>query len=239
MVPHTVRSFDDDLRQVRALVAQMGGILEAQLRDAVIALTEQDSDRALRVVMTDKVIDQLERQTEQAAIQVIARRAPLADDLRELISAIRISSVIERMGDYAKNIAKRATVLADVVPPQPMVIVPEMARLASMMVKDVLDAYASRDLDLAHAVWQRDEELDSLYTTLFRSLLTYMMEKPQHITACAHLLFVAKNIERIGDNATNIAEIVHYNVTGLAMDEDRPKSDELPIILPDPGQPQE
>ncbi|MEX6724505.1 phosphate signaling complex protein PhoU [Parapedomonas caeni] len=223
---HTVKSFDDDLRQLRSYISQMGGLAEAQIMGAIEALASRNPEMAMRIVTGDRAIDHLEMEAERHIIQTIARRQPLADDLREVISALKIAALIERIGDYAKNIAKRATALAQVSPIQPVVIVPEMGKLVARMVKDVLDAYASRDAELARTVWSRDKHVDDFYASLFRALLTYMMENPQQITPSTHVLFIAKNLERIGDHATNIAEIVHFNVTGEYMEPDRPKGDE-------------
>jgi phosphate transport system protein len=222
---HTVKSFDEDLRQLRSIIGQMGGIAEAQIVSAIDALQRRDADMAIRIVQADKALDALEADAEKLAIAIIARRAPLADDLREIISGLKISALLERIGDYAKNIAKRTTVLAATTPVQPQIIIPEMGKIVARMVKDVLDAYAGRDVEKALAVWQRDKDVDDFYNSLFRSLLTYMFENPQQITPSTHVLFIAKNIERIGDHATNIAEIVHYNATGSAIDTDRPKGD--------------
>jgi phosphate transport system protein len=222
---HTVKSYDDDLRQLRSIIGQMGGIAEAQIIGAIDVLQRRDADGAIRLVQADKLLDSLETDAEKLAISIIARRAPLADDLREIISGLKISALLERIGDYAKNIAKRTTVLANTPPVQPQVIVPEMGKLVARMVKDVLDAYANRDVDKALAVWSQDKNVDDFYNSLFRSLLTYMFENPQQITPSTHVLFIAKNIERIGDHATNIAEIVHFNATGKMIDADRPKGD--------------
>ena len=216
---HTVKSFDDDIHQLRSLITQMGGLCEAQILAAIEALMRRDADAAMQVVATDARIDALEAEAEELAIQIIARRAPLADDLREIVAALKISSVLERIGDYAKNIAKRASALAMSAPIQPMVIIPEMARVVAGMVKDVLDAFVDRDADAAVAVCQRDAGVDDFYSSLFRSLLTFMMENPQHITPSAHLLFIAKNLERIGDHATNAGEMVYYSATGRRMTE--------------------
>ncbi len=222
MADHTVKSYDDDIHQLRSLITQMGGLCEAQILAAVDALTRRDADAALEVVATDARIDALEAEAEALAIRIIALRAPMAGDLREIIAALKISSVLERMGDYAKNIAKRASALAQAAPVQPTVIVPEMARVVAAMVKDVLDAFVDRDAQAAVAVCQRDASVDDFYSSLFRSLLTFMMENPQAITPSAHLLFIAKNLERIGDHATNVAEMVYYSATGTHMG-DRPR----------------
>ncbi len=222
---HTVKSFDDDIRQLRSLVSQMGGLCEAQISGAIDALIRRDADAAITIVATDVRIDALEAECERLAVQMIALRAPMADDLREIIAALKISSVLERIGDYAKNIAKRATALAQTAQIEPVVIVPEMARVVGQMVKEALDAFCDRDVELAVAVTQRDQTVDDFYNSLFRSLLTFMMENPQHITPSAHLLFIAKNLERIGDHATNIAEFVYFSATGEHLIE-RPKSDD-------------
>jgi phosphate transport system protein len=211
---HTVKSFDDDLRQLRALIGEMGGLAKNQVDRSVAALVERNAEEAADVVASDPRIDKLEAEVEALAIATIARRAPMADDLREVIAALKISSVIERIGDYAKNNAKRATTVAQDSPIRPMVIVPEMARIVSQMVHDALDAFARRDAELARDVCQRDAHVDEFYNSLFRALLTFMMENPHHITPSTHLLFIAKNLERIGDHATNIAEVVYYTVTG-------------------------
>jgi len=222
---HTVKSYDDDIHQLRSLISQMGGLCEAQIIDAIDALTRRDAEAAMKVVATDTRIDALESEAEKLAIQIIALRAPMAHDLREIVACLKISSVLERIGDYAKNIAKRASALAQAAPIEPMVIVPEMARVVAVMVKDVLDAFVERDAEKALAVCQRDATVDNFYSSLFRSLLTFMMENPHHITPSAHLLFIAKNLERIGDHATNVAEMVHYSATGHHITE-RPRGDD-------------
>lgn len=228
---HTVKSFDEDLRQLRSYISQMGGLAEAQIMGAIDALSSRDQDKAREIVAADRTIDDLEVEAERHAIQTIARRQPLADDLREVISALKIAALLERIADYAKNIAKRATVLSQTDPVQPMAIIPEMGRTVTHMLKDVLDAYGSRDAEKAHAVWVRDQNVDDLYNSLFRSLLTYMMENPQQITPSTHVMFIAKNLERIGDHATNIAEIIYFNVTGNYMEADRPKSDKTAYTI--------
>lgn len=222
---HTVKSFDDDLRQLRALIGEMGGLAKDQVDRSVAALVARNADAAAAVVAGDVRIDRLEAEVEQLAISTIARRAPMADDLREVIAALKISAIIERIGDYAKNNAKRVTSISQDSPIRPMVIVPEMARIVSGMVHDALDAYARRDEKLAQEVWKRDASVDEYYNSLFRALLTFMMENPHHITPSTHLLFIAKNLERIGDHVTNIAEMVFYSVTGEHLT-DRQKGDE-------------
>ncbi len=222
---HTVKSFDDDLRQLRLLIGEMGGLAKDQLDRSVAAIVARDADAAQEVVQSDPRIDKLEAEVEQLAISTIARRAPLADDLREVIAALKISAIIERIGDYAKNNAKRVNSIAQDSPIRPMVILPEMARIVSQMVDDALDAYARRDPELSRDVWRRDNSVDEYYNSLFRALLTFMMENPHHITPSTHMLFIAKNLERIGDHATNIAEVVYYSATGEHLTE-RQKADE-------------
>ena len=228
MTAHTVKSFDDDLSHLRSLISEMGGVCEAQIVAAIDALSSRNADAALAVAANDKRIDDLETEVEALAIKIIALRAPMADDLREIVAALKIAAVLERIGDYAKNIAKRASALAQSARIEPVVIIPEMARLVATMVKDVLDAFVDRNADQAIEVWARDQRVDDYYNSLFRSLLTFMMENPQHITPSTHVLFVAKNLERIGDHATNVAEMVHFAVTGQHIG-DRPKTDDTAL----------
>ena len=216
---HTVTAFDDELGELRALISQMGGMAEAAIGEALQALIRRDTDLALKVAENDRRIDALEIEIESLAVKIIALRAPMADDLREIIAALKISSVLERIGDYAKNIAKRSVEMAESTPIRPVNIVPEMGRIAAEMVKMALDAFAARDAGLARQVQERDKLVDDFYTSLFRTLLTYMMENPHHITAAAHLLFIAKHLERIGDHATNVAEMVYYSATGQHLEE--------------------
>ncbi|MCG2841028.1 phosphate signaling complex protein PhoU [Sandaracinobacter sp. RS1-74] len=211
---HTVRSFDAEINQLRSLIGQMGGLAEAQIADSVDALMRRDADAATAVVLRDKELDAMEAEAERLALTIIAVRAPMADDLREIVAALKISAVIERIGDYGKNIAKRVPVLTQAAPVGPSVILPEMARATTGMIRDALDCYVDRDAELASQVMARDRMVDDFYNSLFRSLLTYMMENPHHITSSAHLLFIAKNLERVGDHATNIAEMVYFSVTG-------------------------
>lgn len=221
---HIVHSFDEQIEELRARIGQMGGIAEAQVADAIDAMVRRDADAAHAVVSRDGELDLMEAETERMAVTIIALRAPMADDLREIVAALKISAIIERIGDYAKNIAKRVPVLTQAAPVGPSVIIPEMARLATGMIHDALNAYVDRDAGLARQVMERDQHVDDFYNSLFRSLLTYMMENPHHITPSAHLLFIAKNLERVGDHATNIAEMVYFSVTGEHASE-RPKSD--------------
>jgi phosphate transport system protein len=211
---HTVKAFDEELNELRALISEMGGHAEQAIGQAMQALVRRDIDAAMRVVEQDQRIDTLEMAVESLAVRLIALRAPMADDLREVVAAMKISSVVERIGDYAKNIAKRVPQFADAKDIGPLAILPEMGRMASGMVHDALDAFAARNPDQAKAVVERDAALDTFYNSIFRALLTYMMENPHNITPCAHLLFVAKNLERVGDHATNLSEMVYYAATG-------------------------
>lgn len=231
---HTVRSFDQEIEQLRSLIGQMGGLAEAQVKDAVDALKRRDSDAAMIVVSRDAELDAMETEAERQAVTIIALRSPMADDLREIVAALKISAIIERIGDYAKNIGKRVPVLTQAAPIGPAVIIPEMAKTAASMIRDALDCYVDRDSELAIQVMERDQQVDDLYNSLFRSLLTYMMENPHHITPSAHLLFIAKNLERIGDHATNIAELVHFSVTGEHLSE-RTKTDQTATMDPTDG----
>ncbi|MCE4226262.1 phosphate signaling complex protein PhoU [Methylobacterium sp. C25] len=226
MGDHIVSSYDQDLEGLRRTISEMGGIAEKMMAEATDALVRRDATLARAVIAADKRLDVLQRQIEESAILIIARRQPIAVDLRETVSAIRVSNDLERIGDHAKNIAKRVVAISEETQPQKIVLgVQHMSDLVQEQLKDVLDAYASRNLDAAHDVWERDGAVDALYNSLFRELLTYMMEDPRNISFCTHLLFCAKNVERIGDHTTNVAETIHYLVTGQALDEDRPKDD--------------
>ena len=219
---HTLKAFDTDLDQLRAVVAEMGGLAEAAIGDAVGALAEHNAERAANVVRDDIKIDEMELQVERQVVRLIALRAPMADDLREVLAAHKIAGVIERMGDYAKTIAKREPLLGDVSRFEPLSILPAMAAVVTDMVRDALDAFAARSPEKAKSVCLRDPQVDDLYNSMFRALLTHMMENPHTITASTHLLFVAKSLERIGDHATNIAEMVYFAATGEQLAE-RPR----------------
>ena len=219
---HTVKAFDADIDQLRALINQMGGLAENAIREAMRCLMQRDLEGARRVVEADREIDALEAEAERRVVQLIALRAPMADDLREAVAALKIVGLVERIGDYAKNIAKRVPLLEGEGRIEPMSLLPEMARIATEMVHDVLDAFVERKPDKAQAVCERDRAVDDYYNSIFRALLTFMMENPQNIGRSAHLLFVAKNIERIGDHATNIAEMVYFAATGERLT-DRPR----------------
>lgn len=211
---HTIKAFDDDIDRLRALISQMGGLAEHAIAESMRCLVERDVDGAKRVVEDDRKLDSLEIETERRAVQLIALRAPMAGDLRDVVAALKISGVVERIGDYAKNIAKRVPLLENIGKIEPLSLLPEMARIAATMVHDVLDAFIARDAEAADRVIERDKAVDDFYDSVFRTLLTHMMENPNTIGQSAHLLFVAKNIERIGDHATNIAEMVYYAATG-------------------------
>ncbi len=223
---HTVTAYDQELRGLAGKIAEMGGIAEHLVGDAVSALARVDEQMANRVINEDRRLDDLQREVEERAILIIARRQPMASDLREIVAALRISNDLERVGDLAKNIAKRVIAINGTITHKRLMVgVEHMAEIALEQLKTVLDAFSNRDDAAARIVRMRDDEIDALYTSLFRELLTYMMEDPRNISQCTHLLFSAKNIERIGDHATNIAETVHYVVTGTAFTDERPKAD--------------
>ena len=225
---HTVRAYDEELDAITAELARMGGLAEAEVADAIRAISTRDVALAASVISRDARLDGLEMDIERRAVRLIALRQPVADDLRRTVAAMKISMNLERCGDLAKNIAKRAVVITESEPVTPLTgSIERMGDLVTTRLKDVLDALAARDVERAVAVWTQDHEVDEHYEAIFRELLTYMMGDPRTITACAHLLFVAKNLERIGDHATNIAEILHYEVTGIELGDDRPKTDAL------------
>jgi phosphate transport system protein len=224
VVDHTVKAYDKELSALERRIAEMGGIAEKMVIDAMDALAGADAALAQQVVATDPRLDALQREIEEQAILTIARRQPMAVDLREIVGAIRVAGDLERVGDLAKNIAKRSVRIGiEARVPRAIVGLKHMNEVATELMKDVLDAYAQRDVERARAVWERDVELDALEDSVFRDLLTHMMEDPRNISFCAHLLFCSKNIERIGDHATNIAETVFYLVTGSTLPSERPK----------------
>jgi phosphate transport system protein len=231
MQEHTAKAFDADLQDLSRMVAEMGGLAEKQIADSIDALAKRDAQRAGRVIAVDTTIDNLQREIEDRAVLTIARRQPMAVDLREVVSALRIANDLERIGDLAKNIAKRVMpITADFHPQKLIRGVEHMAALVLGQLKQVLDSYASHDLEKALTVWKGDEEIDAMCTSLFRELLTYMMEDPRHITFCIHLMFSAKNIERMGDHATNIAETVYFMIQGRPITDERPKGDTLAAL---------
>jgi len=226
MPDHIVASFDSELKEIGRKVVEMGGQAERLVADSIAALMRRDVALAQKVVLLDATVDHAQREIEDRAILVIAKRQPMAHDLREIVSASRIVNDLERIGDLAKNVGKRVIAIEGEYQPHQLVRgVEHIADLVLEQLKDVIDAYASRNAESAREVWGRDGAIDSMYTSLFRELLTYMMEDPRNISVCTHLLFCAKNIERIGDHATNIAEIVYYMVTGQSLPETRPKAD--------------
>ncbi len=227
MGDHTVKAYDEELQYIGRKIAEMGGIAEQMLVDAMDALSRFDADLARRTVAADSRLDVLQREIEEKSVLTIARRQPMAVDLRQLMAAIHIAADLERVGDMAKNIAKRSLkIVEDPRAPRAVVGLKRMSELAAAQLKDVLDAYARLDIERVKLVWKRDAEIDALEDIVFRDLLTFMMEDPRNISFCTHLLFCSKNIERIGDHATNIAETIHYLVTGQSLPLDRPRGGE-------------
>jgi len=223
---HTAKAFDIDLQELNRMVAEMGGLAEKLVTDAVDALVRRDSEAAQRVVAADPGVDALQHEIEEKAVLTIARRQPMAVDLRDIVGSLRVAGDLERIGDLAKNIAKRVMALdGDFHPTKLIRGVEHMGALVLVQLKDVLDSYGGHDLEKALAVWNGDEQVDAMCTSLFRELLTYMMEDPRNITFCIHLMFCAKNIERMGDHATNIAETVYYMIEGRPIADQRPKGD--------------
>ena len=236
MSEHTLKFFGEELSQLKAEVARLGGLAEAQLTDAIEAVANRDVGLAQAVIARDDKLDAAQRDIERKAIRMIALRQPVAQDLRRTVGALKMSLTLERAGDYAKNIAKRALVTAEAEPITPMTrSIERMGKLVVSRLKEALDAYTAGEAERAMGVWTSDDEVDEHYNSLFRELLTYMMSDPRTIGACAHLLFIGKNLERIGDHATNIAEIIHYEVTGEEILGERPKwsSADLPSTPPE------
>jgi phosphate transport system protein len=218
---HTLTAFDQDLGELRGLIVDMGAFAEAAIEEAMRCLVERDTAAAVELIQADEQLDELEADAERRVIQLIALRAPMADDLREVVASLKIAGVVERIGDYAKNIARRVRRLEGDI--EPLSLLPEMAKMASAMVHDVLQAFVERDPEAARRVCARDDALDDFYDSIFRTLLTFMMENPLNIGPSTTLLFVAKNLERIGDHATNIAEMVYYAATGERLAEPQQK----------------
>lgn len=233
--PHTVHSYDEDLGRIRASVRTAGELAQQQVRDAVDAMQGRDLERASQIVAADGAIDLLQTQAEQDAILTISRRAPMADDLREIIAAIKIAGELERVGDYAKNIAKRVPIIAETPAVDAAVLMPDIADYVAGMISDAVDAYIERDTATALSVIERDATVDKLYNSLFRSLLLHMIENPKQTTQGVHLLFVAKNLERVGDRATNIAEMAHYLATGTPIEPRVSAPDSIYTPSPEPG----
>ena len=234
---HIVSSFDEELTRLNNIISQMGGLAESQLISSIRAIVKRDSELAEKVIVSDKRIDVLEQEVQDFSVRLLALRQPMADDLRQVVTALKLSNDLERIGDLAKNIAKRAQVLNQIPPIRPVQAIPNMGKLAQEIIKDVLDAYIEGDADKARRVWERDQEVDDMYNSLFRELLTYMMEDPRNITASTHMLFIAKNIERIGDHATNIAETIYYRIKGEDLPAlDRPKNDAANFAVVEPNE---
>ena len=232
MTAHIVRSYDAELNELDRTTAQMGGLAEALLRDAFQALERRDPELAEKAIADDRAIDKLERELQDRAILMIARRQPMANDLRHIMTVLKIAGDLERIGDLAKNVAKRALAIAGEHHPKQLIAgLGHMGELAARQLKDVLDAFGEKNDEKALAVWRSDARLDALYNSVFRELLTYMMEDPRNIGLCTHLLFGAKNVERIGDHTTNIAENIHYLVTGSVLADERDKGDDTASIV--------
>ncbi len=236
---HIVKSYGQELKRLRDLLVEMGGLVEAQLATATLAMVDQDTEAAARTVEQDPAVDALEREVETFVIRLLALRQPMAQDLREIVAALKMTSDFERIGDYAANVAKRSIVLSQFNMPFKLTGLAHMARLVQESLKLTVDAVGDADAEKAVQVWRSDQAVDDLYTTIFRELVTYMMEDPRQITPCTHLLFIAKNLERIGDHATNIAETVHFAATGEALPDIRPKGDSsnYAVIRPPPREP--
>ncbi len=232
MTEHTVKAYDQELHDLARLVTEMGALVERQICNSIDALVNRDEDLAGRVIAADNEVDDQQQRIEAMTILMIGKRQPMASDLRDIVGALRISIDLERIGDFAKNIGKRSGALADESYPKPLMRgLRQIADLAVAQIANVVESYVQRDVAKTLAVWKRDEEIDAMYTSLFRELLTYMMEEPRNITFSMHLLFCAKNIERIGDHATNIAEAVYFMVEGVPLKEGRPKRDTTSFTL--------
>jgi phosphate transport system protein len=223
---HIVKSYEQELKRLSDMIADMGGLVENEIALATEAVIERDTEAASRAIETDPKVDVLEREIEQFVIRLLALRQPVADDLRKIVAALKITADLERIGDYAANVAKRSLVLAAHTLPFNLTGIAHMARMVQENVKTVIDAVGTIDAAKAIEVWRSDQAVDDIYNTIFRELITYMIEDPRNITPCAHLLFIAKNLERIGDHATNIAEKVHYVATGETLPESRPKGED-------------
>ncbi|HEY8288533.1 MAG TPA: phosphate signaling complex protein PhoU [Acetobacteraceae bacterium] len=222
---HFVKSYDQELKRLRNMMTEMGGIVENQMALAADAILQRDATAAMRTVEEDPKVDALERDIEQFVIRLLALRQPMAGDLRHIVAALKITGDLERIGDYAANVAKRSIVLAQFSLPYSLAGLAHMAHLVQEQLKLIIDALGASDPDKAVEVWRSDQMVDDIYNALFRELITYMMEDPRNITPCTHLLFIAKNLERIGDHATNIAETIYYAVKGEILADARPKGD--------------
>jgi phosphate transport system protein len=222
---HLVKSYDQELKRLRGMMTQMGGIVESQVAFAADAIMLRDASSATRAVEADPKVDALEREVESFVIRLLALRQPVAGDLRQIVAALKITGDLERIGDYAANVAKRSIVLAEFTLPYSLAGLAHLARLVQGQLKSIIDALGENDADKAVEVWRSDQVVDDIYNTIFRELITYMMEDPRNITPCTHLLFIAKNLERIGDHATNVAENLYYAVKGETLPDTRPKGD--------------
>jgi phosphate transport system protein len=229
---HVVKSYDQELKRLRSMITQMGGIVETQVALAAEAIMHRDAAAATRAVEEDPKVDALEREVETFVIRLLALRQPVAGDLRQIVAALKITGDIERIGDYAANVAKRSIVLAEFSLPYSLAGLAHMARLVQQQLKSVIDAFGDNDADKAMEVWRSDQVVDDIYNAIFRELITYMMEDPRNITPCTHLLFIAKNLERIGDHATNVAETVYYAVKGESLPESRPNTSAYAVVRP-------
>lgn len=230
---HIVTAYDKELRQLNSTIIEMAGLTEAQVDAAIQALVNRDPDLAYRVIDGDDRIDELNYEVDTQAMQLLALRQPMALDLRNVVAALKISADLERIADYATNMARRTIPLTETAPVGPIHVIPRMARLVTTMMKNVIDAYIAHDAVKALAVWRDDEEVDEMYVSLFRELLTYMMEDAERITPCTHVLFMAKNIERMGDHVTNICETIYFLVHGQRLREDRPRKTRSDRLLTD------
>ncbi len=222
---HIVKSYEQELNRLKALVADMGGLVEHQVADACAAVIDRDTMAASQAVEQDPKVDAAEQEIQQFVIRLLALRQPMAGDLRQIVATLKIIGDLERIGDYAANVAKRSIVLQQFALPYTLTGLAHMSRMVQENLKLVIDAVGENDTQKAIQVWRSDEVIDDIYNALFRELITYMMEDPRNITPCTHLLFIAKNLERIGDHATNVAETVYYAVTGDSMVGTRPKGD--------------
>lgn len=230
---HIVKSYDEELQQLNNTIIEMAGLTEAQLNSAITALVNRDSELAYRIIDDDDRIDELNYEIDTQAMQLLALRQPMALDPRNVVAALKISADLERIADYATNMARRTIPLIETDTVGPIHVIPRMGRLVTAMMKDVIDAYIAHDADKAHEIWSADAEVDEMYVSLFRELLTYMMEDARRITPCTHVLFIAKNIERMGDHVTNICETIHFLVHGDRYEKDRPRKTRSDRLLTD------
>ena len=232
---HIVKAYDDELQHLNSTIIKMGGLTEAQIEGAIEALVNRDADLAYRIIDDDDRIDELNYEVDTQAMRLLALRQPMALDLRNVVAALKISADLERIADYATNMARRTIPLTETSPIRPIHVIPRMGRLVTTMMKNVIDAYIAQDADKALEIWHDDAEVDEMYVSLFRELLTYMMEDPRRITPCTHVLFIAKNIERMGDHVTNICETIYFLVHGDRLREDRPRKTRSDRLLTDIG----